>query len=61
MCVRPVDEANEFRNDKLKNKQGRRAVAKAHAKVKQMKRLSLLSRSLLLDRTETLFLSRFER
>lgn len=41
MCIRPVDEANEFRNDKLKNKQGMRAVAKAHAKVKQTKRLSV--------------------
>lgn len=33
---------SEFRNDKLKNKQGRRAVAKAHAKVKQMKRIFFL-------------------
>lgn len=32
----------EFRNDKLKNKQGRRVVAKAHAKVKQMRRLRRL-------------------
>lgn len=38
---REIEKKPEFRNDKLKNKQGRGAVAKAHAKVKQMKRLSV--------------------
>lgn len=37
MCVQ-TRKVNKFRNDKHKNKQGRRAEAKAHAKVKQMKR-----------------------